>query len=323
MGCRLAAEMSEIQSHSLQNAGVVRGFTSLSTRRAARRGMSIAVALAIGVASAPALAETSPPSEPVDRFTHDLSLDLPATFIAGSLWLGTQLLQVQIAPKDCHWCDRNADGSDALNGFDRGAREALVWTDTALANSISDGLGYVVSPGASIGVLALAASFDGRLEESAANSLVVVESAFIAGIIAQLFKFTVGRERPFVHVLSAVEKTRTWKPRDNNVSFFSAHANFAFALAVSSGTIASLRGYRGAPWVWGSGLLLASTIGYLRVAADKHYMSDVLVGASVGSLVGFAVPFFFHRKSAASEPTKMAPSAISAGTSHVSFTWQF
>jgi membrane-associated phospholipid phosphatase len=94
-------------------------------------------------------------------------------------------------------------------------------------------------------------------------------------------------------------------------------------MAVSSGTIASLRGYRGAPWVWGSGLLLASTIGYLRIAADKHYLSDVLVGASVGSLVGFAVPFFFHRKSASTEPTKMAPSAISAGSNHVSFTWQF
>jgi hypothetical protein len=43
----------------------------------------------------------------------------------------------------------------------------------------------------------------------------------------------------------------------------------------------------------------------------------------VGSLVGFSVPFFFHRKSEPSEPTKMAPSAISAGASHVSFTWQF
>lgn len=290
------------------------------TGRAARRGISIALALAIGVASAPAAAQASS-GEPVDRFTHDLALDLPVTFIAGSLWLGTQLLQVQIAPKDCRWCDRNADGTDALNGFDSGARDALRWSDPLLANSISDGLGYVVSPGASIGSLALVAGLDGRLTDASANTLVVMESAFIAGIIAQLFKFTVGRERPFVHVLGRVEKTRTSKPRDNNVSFFSAHANFAFALAVSSGTVATLRGYRGAPWVWGSGLLLASTIGYLRVAADRHYMSDVLVGASVGSLVGFAVPFFFHRKSADSEPTKMAPSAISAGASYVSFTW--
>ncbi|NUQ76583.1 MAG: phosphatase PAP2 family protein [Polyangiaceae bacterium] len=288
-----------------------------------RRGISIACALAIGVASVPAAAQSSAPDEPADRFTHDLALDLPVTFIAGSLWLGTQLLQVQIAPKACRWCDRSLDGSDTLNGFDRGARDAFRWTDTELANGISDGLGYVVSPGGSIGSLALVAGLDGRLEDTAANTLVVMESAFIAGIIAQLFKFTVGRERPFVHVLGRTEKSFTKKPQDNNVSFFSAHANFAFALAVSSGMVATLRDYRGAPWVWGSGLLLASTIGYLRVAADRHYLSDVLVGAAMGSIVGFSVPFFFHRKSAAPEATKMAPSAISAGASHISFTWQF
>jgi membrane-associated phospholipid phosphatase len=314
--------MHAIQSRSLSRAGAAgRGSPGLSGRPA-RWGISIALAL-LNLASLPAAAQTSPPSEPVDHFTHDLSLDLPVTFIAGSLWLGTQLLQVQIAPKDCRWCDRNPDGSDALNSFDKASRDALVWSDTRLANGISDGLGYAVSPAVSIGLTAFVASREGRLGESSANTLVILESAFVAGIIAQVFKFTVGRERPFVHVLAAEEKKQTLKPRDNNVSFFSAHANFAFALAVSSGTVASIRGYKGAPWVWGSGIALASTIGYLRVAADKHYMSDVLLGAAVGSLVGFSVPFFFHRKSEPSEPTKMAPSAISAGASHVSFTWQF
>src|SRR5215207_4677273 len=127
----------------------------------ARRAPRVALALALTLASAPAAAQTS--GEPVDRFTHDLSLDLPVTFIAGSLWLGTQLLQVQIAPRECRWCDRAADGSDTLNGFDKGARDAFRWTDTELADSISNGLGYAVSPIASLGVTALAANLEGRI----------------------------------------------------------------------------------------------------------------------------------------------------------------
>ena len=31
------------------------------------------------------------------------------------------------------------------------------------------------------------------------------------------------------------------------------------------------------------------------MAADKHYLSDTLVGAGVGSLIGWAVPYLFHR----------------------------
>ena len=51
---------------------------------------------------------------------------------------------------------------------------------------------------------------------------------------------------------------------------------------LSSGTIASLRGYSLAPLVWGSGALIALSTGYLRIAADKHYLSDVLTGLVIG-----------------------------------------
>ena len=64
---------------------------------------------------------------------------------------------------------------------------------------------------------------------------------------------------------------------------------------MASGTVASLRGYRAAPWIWASGLTLAGVTGYLRIAGDKHYFTDVVTGAVVGSFVGFAVPYWLHR----------------------------
>jgi len=30
--------------------------------------------------------------------------------------------------------------------------------------------------------------------------------------------------------------------------------------------------------------------GYLRIAADKHYFSDVAIGAAVGTAIGFIIP---------------------------------
>ena len=39
--------------------------------------------------------------------------------------------------------------------------------------------------------------------------------------------------------------------------------------------------------IWGSTYALASATGYFRIAADKHYLSDVIVGAIVGSSIGY------------------------------------
>ena len=42
--------------------------------------------------------------------------------------------------------------------------------------------------------------------------------------------------------------------------------------------------------VWGSSLLMASITASLRVISGMHFLSDVLIGAAVGSLIGYLVP---------------------------------
>ena len=58
-----------------------------------------------------------------------------------------------------------------------------------------------------------------------------------------------------------VNRPRTEAPEDNNLSFYSGHTNFSFALVVSSGTVATLRGYKGAGLIWAVGLPLAALAG--------------------------------------------------------------
>jgi undecaprenyl-diphosphatase len=65
------------------------------------------------------------------------------------------------------------------------------------------------------------------------------------------------------------------KPSPSNSSFPSSHAANAFALAV----ILSRRWRRGWPVFLALGLLVA----YSRIYLDRHYLSDVLVGAAIGA----------------------------------------
>ncbi|HEY8146421.1 MAG TPA: phosphatase PAP2 family protein, partial [Kofleriaceae bacterium] len=78
----------------------------------------------------------------------------------------------------------------------------------------------------------------------------------------------------------------------------------AFSLAVAGGTVASIRGYKTAPVVWSIGLVSAAATGYFRMAADKHYATDVIAGAVTGGAIGFAVPWFLGREDI---PNREAP----------------
>jgi membrane-associated phospholipid phosphatase len=206
----------------------------------------------------------------------------------GAAWaLSEGLFKDELAPDACHWCDDNA--------VDRSVRDALLWDDPETAQALSNVSGFMVAPAVAFGMLGLAAWHDDRTGEIVDDELIVLEAVIGTTLVNQGVKFLVGRERPFVHALPAGEKGDTDQPADNNLSFFSGHSSYTFALAVASGTVASLRGYRAAPWIWASGLTVASATAYLRIAGDKHYLSDVLTGAAFGSFVGFAVPYWLHR----------------------------
>jgi membrane-associated phospholipid phosphatase len=153
---------------------------------------------------------------------------------------------------------------------------------------------------------ALVAWHDDRLDELPADALVVAESAMIAMNVNQLVKFVAARQRPDVHARTPGDRIAQQSPEDN-LSFFSGHATLAFSLATSAGTVASMRHHRLAPLMWTAGLLLAATGGYLRIAADRHYATDVITGAVVGSAVGFSVPYFAHRPASASTCVTFAP----------------
>ncbi len=223
---------------------------------------------------------------------YDTTIDLSVSLVATGLTVAAEAAKPLLAPHECRVCERHADGSDAVNAVDRTMRDALRWTDVDGADRASNVTGFALAPVASIGVCEGAAAADHRSREAPANALVVFEAVALSSVLDEFVKFVVARQRPFAHYRDP--DYRGPRNADENLSFYSGHTALDFSLAAASATVASMRGYRGAPLVWATGVPVAALTGYLRIAADKHYFTDVLAGAAFGALVGVLVPLLVH-----------------------------
>jgi membrane-associated phospholipid phosphatase len=92
--------------------------------------------------------------------------------------------------------------------------------------------------------------------------------------------------RPYVYGTAAPESER--RKGEAAGSFYSGHASGAFLGAVYVSTVYPLRHpeFEHEGWLWAGSLTVATGVSALRVVAGKHFPSDVLAGAAMGSLVG-------------------------------------
>lgn len=262
------------------------------------RTVGRSMALGVCLLAAPAWADspTAVSSPYVDAtFRYDLRIELPIIGVGLGAWIATEIAKPQLAPEPCRICERAADGTDQLNGFDAGVRSLLRAERSDIPGRLSDVTAFGLTPVLMVGLGAIANYYQGSPKQGLVDLLMVMESTVLAVDVNQLVKFAVGRERPFVHVLPEAEKTQGGNAADNNLSFYSGHTTMAFALATSAGTVASLRHYRLAPLIWAIGMPLATLAGLMRISADRHYATDVLTGMAVGSAMGFLGPWL-HRK---------------------------
>lgn len=209
---------------------------------------------------------------------------LAAIAVGGTIYISSEtFLKDKLAADECRFC--------APNALDRSLRDALVWSAPARAHSLSNLFGFVVTPALELSLVALASSgVDDRAARVLDDAIPVIESGVLAALLNQTVKFAVARRRPFV----AFGDPSLPPDVDDNTSFYSGHTTLVFALATTAGVVAHRRGYRLAPVIWASGYILGATTGYLRIAADRHYVTDVVVGAVAGTAVGLAVPLLFH-----------------------------
>jgi membrane-associated phospholipid phosphatase len=175
-----------------------------------------------------------------------------------------------------------------LNGFDRSIRKLALGRRSAAGRDVLD---KVSSATLSATVLApvglLAAS---NVPDKWGRDLpVVMEATGLSLAISVAVKHVAHRSRPLDRFCREDEKKGPCR-LDTRLSFYSGHASAAFAAAVATGSIADDHGFANRRWIWRTQLTLATVTGVLRVMADRHYATDVLVGMATGSLVGWLVP---------------------------------
>ncbi len=247
--------------------------------------LPLVMALSLSAADAPAR---------LTPLTFSWKVDGAVTGVLLAGWLGSEAaFKKQLAPTACHWC--------SVNAFDDGVRGLFNPTRTPSSFGIagpdlaSNLVGFGALPLGVLGVgLMHALSTDAAGQAFLEDTVMICEATFAGLVLDQGVKFAAGRARPYTIGASPALLAQGRDPADHYLSFFSGHSTWAFGVATAAGTVASLRGYKLAWLTWAVGLPLAATTVVLRLAADKHWASDVLVGSAVGALFGAAVPLLFH-----------------------------
>ena len=111
--------------------------------------------------------------------------------------------------------------------------------------------------------------------------------------VRTVLKETIQRPRPYQH---PDHSDLSPDASDWDKSFPSGHTLMAFSSAAFTQTVFSLK-YPDSPYktaITATTWALAATTAVLRVASGNHFVTDVVAGAAIGSLLGFAGPYLTH-----------------------------
>jgi membrane-associated phospholipid phosphatase len=206
------------------------------------------------------------------------SVDWPLSIAAGAAVIVPYALSKQLIEPRCP-CD-----SHEVNRFDRRA----IGNQSMLANVISD-----VSVGLSLTVpLALDAWTTGWNRTLYEDALVFAETLALNGALVTFAKYLAQRPLPRTY---AGDRALLDSPGGYR-SFYSGHTSLVFAALSVTAMTARLRyGERWWPWVITGAV--GVSVAVERVADGRHFPSDVMLGAAVGSALGIVVPWLHARAS--------------------------
>ncbi len=166
---------------------------------------------------------------------------------------------------------------DAVRDFAR-RNQTRTWQNiTDISNNGGELLAAAILPGA---LYAAGLAIDSK--ELRDVGRISYESILLSGVITTSIKMIVGRARPYNNLGTRHFKMFNVKV-DKFMSFPSGHTTVAFALA----TVFADRA--GSVWAYPVFYTLALSTAYARIYKDKHWLSDVVGGAAIGTLSSLAL----------------------------------
>ena len=223
------------------------------------------------------------PAGPAPHYDVFWSRDMPVTFLA--------------AFTACFGSYRYSQMETPEAGDYRDVSELLPW-DRPVAGRYNETVDRASKWAAVLGVAPLALAGysygvgDVTGQEVAGFSLMFAQALALQSGLNLMVRSMEFWPRPYIYAEDGAGARKAKSARGEAYgSFFSGHASAAFTVAVFTGEwfseIYPQSPYRGV--VWALALSAAGLEGVLRVAAGKHFWSDVAAGALVGSGVSLAV----------------------------------
>jgi membrane-associated phospholipid phosphatase len=117
---------------------------------------------------------------------------------------------------------------------------------------------------------------------------------FQAGLNA-VVKGVTQRTRPYVYDPNSASDKKTSK--DGKLSFYSGHTSTTAAMSFYTAKVFSdyLPNGLTKSLIWTGAIVYPALAGYLRVTSANHFLTDVMVGYSIGALVGYYMPQLHYR----------------------------
>lgn len=245
-----------------------------------------------------------------DKVDVRLAADVPITAVAVLGFAIPELLKNELTPAQCRLCDAQVDGVDA---FFHDHLTGALW-DRKTSDTISNVWVYALLP---LSALGAAYTATGPYASDGAGwraAMIVVEATAVQGAIVQAFKFSAARERPFARYGHGdASSTYDASSADSRISLPSGHTGFTAALGFSVAMTASLEESKAAPVLWGAAAAATVATGSLRMMAEKHYFTDVLTGAAIGTACGIGIPLLHRRGSALAVSASQGPTLAFSG----------
>ena len=206
-----------------------------------------------------------------------------------------------------------------VTGFDAGARDALRLGSAGARSTAADASDLLLTLLLNqLVVDATLVAWWGHDRPSVATQLVLIdlEALALTGGIHALVSTLASRWRPYRATCVGPVETQTQDCQSSKqyYSFWSGHSSGAFTAAglmcMHHAYLPLYGGGAAEPLTCAASVAAAATVAYLRVAADQHFLTDVLVGAAVGTISGLGVPWVLHYRHG--PPTRFPSSSKAA-----------
>jgi len=246
--------------------------------------------------------------------------DIVAT---GALAAGALTVQFAIpSPTVPKWTDQN--------GFDTGIRDALRVSGEsgrqAMATT-SDVLVYALIAAPFLNATLVAGVEHERWDVAWRLMVLDAETILVATTITLSLQKITARERPF-----AAECRTHPDPQSADCSLGGKYSSFPSGHTTAAFAAVALEcfhhGYLDTSHTgWGAAacpvtVVAAIGTGILRIAADRHWATDIVVGATIGGLVGYAVPAL-HLLGSSQEPGVVVTPTISGSSLGLTLAGRF